>query len=525
MSTAAAITQPVSTSPPSVRSVAVIDVGTTAIRMEIAEIDSEGAVRTLEGLAQAVSLGRDTFTKGRIEKSTIEECVNVLGSYKQRLREYQINDDDQIRVVATSAVREAENRLAFLDRIYIATGIQIEPIDEATVNRITYLGIQPFLKAERLREASAVVIEVGGGSTEALFVRNGQVYHSYSYRLGSVRLRKMLEARRTPSVKVRDVMQNQIVRTVEQISMHVSEDDAPQMIAIGGDVRFAARQLNISKEEARIDIQQLEEFTDQVLSLTTDQLVQRYHLTYPDAETLGPALLTYVMLARDLKMDEVLVTNTSLRHGLLNEMIQREESVEFNQQIIRSAIDLGRRYDFDESHAVHVAEMSKQLFQSLQKEHNLDHRYELILYVSALLHEIGMFVSMRSFHKHTMYLIGNSELFGLSEQDVQIVSLVARYHRRAAPKPNHQGYESLDREGRIVVAKLAAMLRCADALDNSHSQRIETIDCSIENGRLTVTVPNVEDLSLEQMSITDKGSLFEDIFGKSVLLRASRISR
>ena len=112
-----------------------------------------------------------------------------------------------------------------------------------------------------------------------------------------------------------------------------------------------------------------------------------------------------------------------------------------------------------------------------------------------------MFVSVRSFHKHTLYLISNSEMFGLSAQDVQLVSLVARYHRRAAPKPNHQGYATLAREDRLVVSKLAAILRVADALDHSHSQRIENIDCKINADKLMLSVSKVEDLSLEQLAM------------------------
>ena len=177
------------------RPAAVIDIGTSSIRMAIAEIDSTGGVRTLETLSQAVNLGKDTFTKGSIEKATIEKCVEILKSYRQRLREYQISRDDQIRVVATSAVREATNRLAFIDRVYIATGIQVEPIDEAEVNRITYLGVAPFLNAERsLANAHTIVVEVGGGSTEVLIVRNGDVIFSHTYRLGSLRLRQTLES-------------------------------------------------------------------------------------------------------------------------------------------------------------------------------------------------------------------------------------------------------------------------------------------------------------------------------------------
>jgi exopolyphosphatase/guanosine-5'-triphosphate,3'-diphosphate pyrophosphatase len=183
---------------------------------------------------------------------------------------------------------------------------------------------------------------------------------------------------------------------------------------------------------------------------------------------------------------------------------------------------LGRKFNFDEAHSMRVAHLCRQLFRALQEDHHLEPRYEVILYIAAVLHEIGLFISNASHHKHSLYIINNSEIFGLSRKDVRLVALVARYHRRASPKPNHPYYATLDRESRVVVAKLAAILRVADALERSHSRRISEIRCKREPGRLVITVPKVDDLSLEQLALAQKGSLFEETFGLKVLLRKSR---
>ncbi|MHC4993012.1 MAG: exopolyphosphatase, partial [Planctomycetota bacterium] len=128
-------------------------------------------------------------------------------------------------------------------------------------------------------------------------------------------------------------------------------------------------------------------------------------------------------------------------------------------------------------------------------------------------------VSPRSHHKHALYLIQNSELFGLGGQELLLVGLVARYHRRATPKLTHDTYANLDPERRIIVSKLAAILRIADALDRSGSQRIRDIECSFDDGRLVISVPSVDDLSLEQLALVDKGTLFQDVYGMQVQLR------
>jgi exopolyphosphatase / guanosine-5'-triphosphate,3'-diphosphate pyrophosphatase len=185
-------------------------------------------------------------------------------------------------------------------------------------------------------------------------------------------------------------------------------------------------------------------------------------------------------------------------------------------------MDLGKRYDYDDVHAEHVAALCSTLFHELREEHQLSPRHEVILVVAALLHEIGLFVSNRSYHKHSMYLIRNSELFGLGRKEQLLAALVARYHRRASPQPTHEGYATLDRDERVMVSKLSAILRLAIALDESRSQRIHHVTCVREEGRLVISIPLVEDLALEQLALKQSGSLFEEVFGLPVLLRMAK---
>lgn len=498
--------------------------------MAIGEIRADGSVRELETLSQAVALGKDTFSRGEITRTTIEDAVRVLTRYRELLRGYGITRPDQLRCVATSAVREATNKMAFIDRVYIATGIHIEPLDESEVSRVAYLGIQPTIKHDHdLGPARAVVIEVGGGSTEVLVVDNGQVVFSHSYHVGSLRLRQTLDTLRTPREKEREIMENHIGRFVSQAVQHCrgTGDSRPQLIAMGGDFRFAASQLAADRVEeslAKIDLLTLNRFVDETFPMSEDELVHEYHLTFPDAETLGPALLTLLKFAKALKVDHIRVSDVNLRDGLLRDMANNGVwSDDFKEQVFNAAVVLGRRYAFDETHARHVAYLSRLLFEALQSLHRLDARYGVLLKLAAMLHEIGMYVGISSYHKHSMYLIQNSELFGLSRRDLLLVSLVARYHRRASPKSVHDGFTALDREDRVVITKLAAMLRIADALDRSYSQRIKEFDCTIQGERLVIAIADVEDLSLEQVALKQTVLLFEETFGLAVLLRKSRL--
>jgi exopolyphosphatase/guanosine-5'-triphosphate,3'-diphosphate pyrophosphatase len=168
-----------------------------------------------------------------------------------------------------------------------------------------------------------------------------------------------------------------------------------------------------------------------------------------------------------------------------------------------------------------VANLASVLFAQLRKEHRLSDRYEVILHVAAVLYQIGTFINSHSSHKHAMYIIRNSELFGLSRSDLLLVGLVARYHRRASPQPTHEGYATLGREDRVVVSKLAAILRVAIALDETRSGRVTQVRCVREGKRLIIETPGVDDVSIEQLALRQNGGLFLEVFGIPVMFRGT----
>ncbi|MCA9105559.1 MAG: HD domain-containing protein [Planctomycetales bacterium] len=509
--------------------VAVIDIGATSVRMAIAQLRTDGGVRILENLSQAISLGKDSFIKGRLERATIEDCVRVMQIYAKKLTEYQIGRDE-VRIVGTSAVREAANRLAFLDRLYIATGFDIEPFDEAELHRVTYLAVKPALERQpELSQKPVVVCEIGGGSTEVLGLVNDSIEFSQTYRLGSLRLRRTLEAYHAPTQRIRDIMEREIEKTANQIREHFATFDNREFVTMGSDMRFLGSLLRPGENfrvPVRLEMDEVDEVIDQLVGLSVDALVHRHHLSLPDAESLAPALLAYQHIAQALGVTHLWVASANIRDGLLRDMWMRKtRSAEFTQQVTQSALDLAERFHVDLDHAKHVAHLCRSLFAELKAVHQLESQFELLLVVAALLHEVGLAIGHRSFHKHSMYIIANSEVFGVGKHELRVISLVARYHRRASPQPVHAGYAELDREQRVVVSKMAALLRIAKALDDSRNQRIHEIDVEVRPDNVVIQIPGVEDLALEKIALQQQGTLFEEVFGKRVVLRARPAQR
>ncbi|MBN1980499.1 MAG: HD domain-containing protein [Chitinivibrionales bacterium] len=509
---------------------AIIDVGSSSIRMAIQQRDERNdSIRTLDTLEQEVSLGKDTFTKGLLEWTTIEECVTALKNFKRIIDEYHIDLKTHTKAVATNAVREAMNRDAFLDRVYSSTGITIEIIEEADVARYTYLSVQPaIIHNKELRSGRVLVFKVSGGSSELLYIQQARLLYAQPHRLGSFRLRETLEKHGTDNIHLLSIMNNQIQKTVDRITSKLPKNKGVlKIILLGGEIRFAAGHLLPDWEPktlaenplgeitiGEIPLLSLTHFTEKIVALSADELVHHYHIPYPEAEVLAPTLLAYCRLASAFHVKQVYCCTATMHNGLFYELIGGKNfNDQFQQQILNCAWEVGRKYEIDQVHSRYVARLCQLFFDALKSEHSLDNRYSIILQVAAILHETGLFISSRSHHKHSLYLILNSDLFGLNAKDQLIAALVARYHRSSTPAPTHYLYDTLDRDGRIVVSKLAAILRIADALDRSNSQRIQQIDVAVRNGKLVITTGAIDDLTLEMIGLKEKGDLFKQVYG------------
>jgi exopolyphosphatase/guanosine-5'-triphosphate,3'-diphosphate pyrophosphatase len=270
-----------------------------------------------------------------------------------------------------------------------------------------------------------------------------------------------------------------------------------------------------------VPAKKFQSFVEEVADMDVGEIVDTYGLPYADAETLAPALSVHASMLAATDAKRVTIPLVSLRNGLLLEvsaMAAGQRQSDFSKQVIASARALGRKYHYDEPHAQHVAKLGLKLFDQLKDEHTLGRRERLLLEVAAILHDIGVFIGNSAHHKHSSYLVRESDLFGLRKTEKELLAEVVRYHRKAIPKPTHLDYMSLPRQERVVVSKLAAILRIADALDRAHQQRVNEFSIEKDRDQLLIRVSGVEDLSIERSGLRDKGDLFEDIFGVTVTL-------
>ncbi len=503
--------------------VAVIDIGSSAIRMVVAEIGAKLSIRPLETLQKSVRFGKDVFTNGRLSPAAIRDGIEILSNYRTILDSYGVK---KIHAIATSAIREAANRDNFIDQVFVRTGIDVEVLEGAEENRLELIAVEEALKDKLdFNQKNCLIMEVGTGSTEVIVTSKGQVALTRTLPVGPIRLPDQAVAGKTDAASLQRILKRHIHMVAAEFSREFPLENIDTFIALGAHVRFVSKQLS-DKRDPHVDMlpaKDLQEFTKSLAKMTVEQIADQYGLTYTDAETVYPSLLIYTNFLSEIRAEQVVVPMVSIRDALLLEvgqLVSGYKRTDLSRQIINSSKNLGKKYHYDETHALAVAHICTKLFDLLKDDHGLGPRERMLLEVSGLLHDIGMFISPASHHKHSSYLVNAAEIFGLRKAEKDIVSNVVRYHRRSAPKPTHVPYMSLPRTDRAIVSKLAAILRVAEALEKSHQQRMRDFTLTKNGSAYTLWVPEaLEDISIEREALAKKTDMFVDVLGATLALK------
>lgn len=505
------------------QTVAVIDIGSSAIRMVIAELGPKTEIRRLENLQKPVAFGKDVFNTGKLSRAVMRDGLAIMKNFKSIIDSYGIA---KVHAVTTSAVRDAANRDSFVDQVFVRTGIDVEIIEGPEENRLELLAVEHALGDKYdYQTKNCLIIEVGSGSIEIIVLNKGEVGLTRTISWGTIRLPEQL----VPGKTSPEIFKRVIKRTVHDVCVHFGREynlkEIDTFIALGGDMRFVAKQLGGPAVENFATLQKkgFVDFTASIAKIPLEELVEKFNLTYNESETLFPALLFYSNFLEETSAKEIVVPMTNIRDGLLIELSQLfsgYKRTDVSKQVISSARQLGKKYQYDEAHSLSTASLALKMFDLLKQEHGLGTRERLLLEVSGVLHDIGMFISSTSYHKHSSYLVDTAEIFGLRKQDKNIVSNVVRYHRRSLPQPSHEPYMSLPRTDRAIVSKLAAILRVADALDKSRQQKIRNFTLERQDDVYSLWVPEeIGDISIERESVIKRGNLFSEVFGVSIELK------
>ena len=502
----------------------VIEIGSTAIRLLIAQIFADGTWETVDNAELAIPLGQDVFGEGSISRESLLQCLSILNRFKEAMRNWGI-PDGEIVVVATSAIRNAENRDSVLDRIAVKTGFRVRVIDGIEEIRLLYLVVSNALKSspERHENVNSLVMDVGGGSTEVMLMKGGKMAATHSFSLGTVILEQQMKAFNGTREDMNRLLEEHAKTAAEKLNGELPLKSITQLIAIGGCIRLAARNVGARADRlyATINRKDFADFVARVAGLSTAEISHHYGISYNEAESLLPGLSIYQFFLERIAAEEIVVPFYSIREGIILSALAsatKPAAPAFYEQTISSSMTLAEKFRCDKSHYEYVRKMSLFLFDSLKDELSLKPRARMLLEVAAILHDIGSFIGEAAHHLHGEYIVRNSEIFGLSRDELSLVASLVRYHRAEHPRAEHQGYASLPRDDRTMILKLAALLRIADALDCRHSQHIPEYTIELAVDTLFLHPSGAHDTTMEKFALERKGALFEQVFGYALTI-------
>jgi exopolyphosphatase/guanosine-5'-triphosphate,3'-diphosphate pyrophosphatase len=494
---------------------AAIDVGSNATRLLVVEAEGPDAITKVASQRAAVRMGHEVFLTGRLAPSRIDGAIEALVRFKAILDEQEVAS---LRAVVTASARDAVNADELLRRAEQEAGITLEAISGTEEARLVKLAVETKVTLGGYR---SLLVDLGGGSLELSEVRHDEVRFNASLEIGTVRL---LESFLDPSGPVTDKQERVLTEYVERHLDPVSGDyrrrQYDRVVGTGGNFDALARLCGVpNRELPTIDVPLARALLSRMRKLTPQERMAAYDLREDRADVLVPALYVILAVADLARTNEIVAPGVGLKNGMVVELVRKHFSTwdygHDDATTARAAIQLGRRYHFDEPHATQVDRLACQLFDQLLPLHQLGADDRRLLRAAALTHDLGEFIASTSHHKHTFYVLANTDVLGLSQADRHIVANVARYHRRAMPSTKHLPFKRLANADRSRVRKLASILRVADALDRGHRSKVRSLTVTRKNGTV-ILEPHGRDLALEVWTARRKAELFEKTFEKSV---------
>ena len=503
------------------KNLAAIDVGTNSLHLIVTEVNgTTGRFKTLHREKDVVRLGAGTTDMKYLSEPAMSRALEVLRRFKMVADSFGA----PVRAVGTSAVREALNQEEFLRRAKSETGITIEIASGFEEARLIHLGV---LQALPLFKKRHLMVDIGGGSTEFLLGYRRRILYNNSLKIGSVRLTQRFFPKGDVSSKsIRECsefvrgMLNPVRRAVRQEGFEAAAGSSGTILNVASMVRWERgdseeRSLNneiFTREELGTIVQEV---------LDTRRSEDRAQIDGLDpgrADIIVAGCIILREVFRELGIKSMMVSEYALREGIILDTIEslhlKKPTNHLHQLPQSSVLHVAENLHYERSHAHQVSRLALRIYDQLPRLHKLGSRERTYLQAAAILHEVGLFVSHAQHHRHSYYLIRNSELLGFTENEKEIIACVARYHRKSHPKLKHDGYNRLSAEDQLIVRKLSAILRIADGLDRTHSSKVRDIGCRLKRGSVTFAIRQArkKSLEIELWGAERKKALFEEVF-------------
>jgi len=513
------------------RPFAVVDIGTNSIRLGVVQPEPDRSYAILSHQKEVVRLGEGEFASNALTTEAIDRGILVLRKFAEVARGYGA---EELVVLGTAALREAENQREFTERALNEVGVEVHVISGAEEARLIYLGV---LSGLDLGDQRLLVMDIGGGSTE-LAVGNRQGPELLeSLKLGAIRVSGIFTEGVTRPIEP------QLYHRIQEYTRGLAVHSVKRVRESGFDVMYGSSGtiLNLAEIVARnrgesgarhnyyVSLADLEEQGQRLRALSLEQRrrVPGMNPERADIIVAGAAVLTTIM--REVGVAGLYTSERALREGMIVDRLGRQAGPAPTDAAdsvrSRSVFQLARRCQFDEAHARTVLRLSTTLFDQFRELglHTLGAAERELLGYAAILHDIGGFISYTDHHRHGYYLVRYSPLLGFDITEIQMLAASVLHHRKALPKRKSEAMQDLGRRQREVVTVLSTLVRLAESMDRGHLSEVADVRCALEDKGQTLVLELVSDsdCQLEVWGLQNHRTAVREVFGKELAARAA----
>src|SRR5271165_606375 len=506
---------------------AAIDIGSNSVRLKISRLQA-GRLKEIHEDREVTRLGEGVFSSGLLSPEAMTQTVRVLRRFNRSIQEC---GTDSVRVVATAALRDARNSRAFVEWVRSTTGWTIEIISGLEEARLIHLGI---VSAGRLGAVSVLLVDLGGGSCEVTLSRAGQLRDTVSLPLGAVRLTGEFLLHDPPRKIEMERLRGFVAREITRVQDRIKSGRVGEVIATSG---TAAALAGVASHLARrgkrrpatyATREMMRRIVNEIAGMTLEQRRRVPGIGPRRAEIICAGAVVFAELLERCHLSGFRYSALGLRDGILAQMAaDYDRSTRSGRAIeserwesIKRAVE---HYRVDLNHALHVRDAALLLFSSLKSVHQLPPEYREWLSAAAMLYEVGDYVNRNGHHRHSYYIIANSEILGYTPQQRRIIGSIARYLGKSRPTPGDGPMGALSPEEQENVEKASVLLRIARALNMGRSQSVGRVTVSARSGRVAMklTPRGKASVDLEVWSIEKDRAYFREVFGRELSVAAA----
>ena len=497
---------------------AAIDIGSYEVSMKIFEMSRRIGFREINDVRYQLELGRGTYAAGRLEMETVDELCEILNDFKRMMADFGVES------WRACSLRELKNPTIILEQIYQRTGIRVEILSNAEQHFLGYKSIAAIESGfKKAIQKGTAILDIGGGNLQVSLFDKDALVLTQSIRMGSLRIRQRLKdlEKTTPHYDrlVEEFIRNDLMSFQR---LYLKDKEISNLILMGDFLTDTIFQ-DKSGENIITKTEFLKKY-DSIVNMSDYDIAESMGLEPEYASLIIPNMVIIRNFIELFQAEALWIPGVSLLDGIAYDYAEKNKYLKsahnFENDILVASRNIARRYSSGKDHLTGTCDLALDIFDSTKKIHGMGKRERLLLQISVILHDCGKYISMTDVAEYSYQIIMATEIIGLSTEERQVIASVVRYNTKEFGCYEEINRETaMSREEYLLTAKLAAILRLANAMDRSHYQKVKALNVKLKDRTLYLIIDSVKDVSLELGLLKDKTEFFESVFGIRLVMK------